>query len=162
MQEARLLVSRVEALENFVKQRGLQSDIKPTKPSESPLMALHIISDILLTKGNLSNGKDALPGNIKVNIALKNAAPSTAQHGQKFLVNSTVQLMDSSKVNEVKSDLARSQVLDGVATTERQVQNNMQLYSTIHGTDVPYETMKWFLFFTDCGVTIVTASAFYL
>ncbi|CAB4005879.1 adhesion G -coupled receptor L3-like, partial [Paramuricea clavata] len=120
IQEARFLESRVEALENLFKQHVLHSDVKPT---ESPLMALHITSDILLTKGNFSNGKIGIPSNVKVNIALKNAAPliATSQHGGKFLVNSTVRLLDRSKVAEMqKSAIARTPVLDGVSMTEQQ------------------------------------------
>ncbi|CAB4023121.1 Hypothetical predicted protein, partial [Paramuricea clavata] len=122
IQEARLLESRVQALENLFKQHVLHSDVKPT---ESPLMALHITSDILLTKGNFSNGKVGIPSNVKVNIALKNAAPliATSQHGGKFLINSTVRLLDRSKVAEMqKSAIARIPVLDGVSMTEQQFQ----------------------------------------
>ena len=90
--------------------------------TESPVMALHITSDILLTKANFSNGKVGMPSKVKVNIALKNAAPlvETGKNGGKFLVNSTVRLMDRSKVAE-KSRLEKSPVLDGVARTEQQV-----------------------------------------
>jgi hypothetical protein len=124
MQETRQLVSRVEALENLVKQRGLQSDVKNAKSTESPLLALHIISDIFLTKGNFSNGKVGIPSKVNVNVAVKNAAPAitTSQHGEKFLVNSTVQLLDRSKVAEMeKSGIERSPVLDAVSMTEQQV-----------------------------------------
>lgn len=120
MQEARSLTSRVEALETFVKQHDLQSDTQMA--TESPLMALHITSDILLTKANFSNGKMQIPSKVKVNIALKNAAPlvEPGKHGGKFLVNSTVRLMDRSKVEE-KSGIEKSPVLDGIAMTEQQV-----------------------------------------
>ena len=120
MQEARILASRVEALEHFVKQHDLQSDMQTA--TESPVMALHITSDILLTKANFSNGKVGIPSKVKVNIALKNAAPlvETGKNGGQFLVNSTVRLMGRSKVAE-KSRLEKSPVLDGVARTEQQV-----------------------------------------
>ena len=120
MQEARLLATRVEALENFVKQHDLQSDAQ--MGTESPLMALHITSDILLTKANFSNSKMQIPSKIKVNIALKNAAPlvETGKRGGKFLVNSTVRLMDRSKVEE-KSGIEKAPVFDGVSMTEEQV-----------------------------------------
>ena len=123
MQETRQLVSRVEALENIVKQRGFQLDVKNAKSTEGPLLALHITSDIFLTKGNFSNGKVGIPDKIKVNVALKNAAHdiTTGQHGEKFLVNSTVRLLDRSKVAETqKSGIAKSPVFDGVSTTEQQ------------------------------------------
>jgi hypothetical protein len=115
-------VSLVEAIENLFKQRGFQSDVKTdVKTTESPLMALHITSDIFLTKGNFS--KIGMPSKVKVNIALKNAAPliATMAH-EKFLVNSTVRLSDRSKVAEMeRSGKARSPVLDGVSMTEQQV-----------------------------------------
>lgn len=123
MQKARLLVSRVEALEYFVKHQGFHSDQTDAQSTDSPVMALHITSDILLTKGNFSNGK--IPSKVNVNIALKNTAPvmSTGSgNGGKVLVNSTVRLLDRSKINELQRGyITRSPVLDGVAMTEQQV-----------------------------------------
>ena len=127
MQETQQLVSRVEALENLFKQRGFQLDVKNANPTEAPLLALHITSDIFLTKGNFSNGKVGIPDKIKVNVALKNAVHdiTTGKHGEKFLVNSTVRLLDRSKVAEThKSGLARSPVFDGVSMTEQQFQTS--------------------------------------
>ena len=124
MQEARLLVSRVEALENLLKQPGLQSDLKPNNPTSSPFMALHIISDILLMKGNSSNSTVGLPSKVNVNIALKNGAPliQPGQNNKKFFVNSTVQLLDRSKVAKLDNNgITRAAEFDGKTITEQQV-----------------------------------------
>ena len=109
-------------LEQLVNSRGLIFD-QPTTRSAVGSIVLHITSDILLTKSNISNGGgngSGLPRNINLNIALKNGeiqqggAPSVAaapkpasfQRGAgKFLINSTVFLEQRSKIKELKNGI---------------------------------------------------------
>lgn len=116
MEQARSLLSRVEALEKLVKSRNLL-DQREHEPADRPVMALHITSDILLTRGNVSNGKNGasgLPRNINLNIALKNdmkqsSRPvSTTEHNGKFLINSTI-FLDR---KEQKSGIAKAPMQD--------------------------------------------------
>lgn len=115
MQEARLLVSRLESLENFVKQHHVQFDAKSTSKS---LMKLRITSDILFTKRNFTNDKTGLPGNVRVNIELKNTAPMI-QHSGAFLVNSTVHLFDRSKVAKSQNSGTTESILRDGATKQQ-------------------------------------------
>ena len=132
MERVQSLLSRVRNLEMLVKSRAYSRDelSQQTSSSNRPLMALHITSDILFTKANISkNGITGLPRNINLNIALKNNAKlpekpnagilSNGKNG-KFSVNSTV-FLEPDTGNEIKSGIATPSPAEGEAMTEREV-----------------------------------------
>lgn len=148
MQQAKSLLLRVTKLEKLVASRaGLVRDQPVTWSADNSIVAVHITSDILLSKTNLSqNGSSnggGLPRNINLNIALKNGvvkqdnslpSVSASGHGRKFMINSTVFL-------EQKSGIAKAP--DGRETMATERQSEQEEVPSIKKSRILHQQKPW-------------------
>ncbi|XP_046858081.1 uncharacterized protein LOC124451498 [Xenia sp. Carnegie-2017] len=113
------LTSRIDALERMVMLNSGKADSLTF--TQEPFKGLHIISDILLTKGNstTNNSFDGL-NNMKVKLSFKDSPPFPKSKNPIFL-NSTLRVTDQ---REKKEENFQRQ--DEVLATERQLQSYTQ------------------------------------